>query len=152
MLTIRPFQDADAAAVVELWQRCELVRPQNDPWKDIRRKARVRPEFFRVGLVEEHIVATIMVGYDGHRGWINYLAVSPEFQRRGYGGQLMAEAERLLRTEGCPKVNLMVRTSNRAVVAFYRALGYSVDEVVSLGKRLEHDGDPNPASRGEERR
>jgi ribosomal protein S18 acetylase RimI-like enzyme len=139
MLTIRAFQDADEAAVVELWTRCGLVRPQNDPRKDIQRKGRVRPDLFLVGLAGDKIVATIMIGYEGHRGWINYLAVNPDHQRRGLGRQLMAEAERLLRAEGCPKINLMVRTSNATVVAFYQALGYAVDEVVSLGKRLEQD-------------
>jgi ribosomal protein S18 acetylase RimI-like enzyme len=139
MLTIRSFQTADEPAVVDLWKRCGLVRPQNDPWKDIRRKSKVRPDLFRIGLLGETIIATIMIGYDGHRGWINYLAVSPDHQRKGFGRQLMEEAERLLHAEGCPKINLMVRTSNAAVVAFYTALGYAMDEVVSLGKRLDHD-------------
>jgi ribosomal protein S18 acetylase RimI-like enzyme len=83
-----------------------------------------------------------MVGYEGHRGWINYLAVSPDHQRKGYGRLLMDEAERLLRKEGCPKINLQVRTTNAAVLAFYKALGYGQDEVVSLGKRLENDTIP----------
>jgi ribosomal protein S18 acetylase RimI-like enzyme len=141
MLTIRAFQSGDAAAVVTLWERCALVKPQNDPWKDIARKTKVRPELFRVGLVDGRIVGTVMVGYEGHRGWINYLAVSPEYQGRGFGRQLMDEAERLLRAEGCPKINLMVRRSNAEVTAFYRALGYAMDDVISLGKRLEHDHD-----------
>jgi ribosomal protein S18 acetylase RimI-like enzyme len=107
--------------------------------KDLARKSRVRADLFRVGLCEERIVATVMIGYDGHRGWINYLAVSPDHQRKGFGRQLMLEAESLLRAEGCPKINLQVRTSNASVLAFYRALGYAVDDVVSLGKRLELD-------------
>src|SRR4051812_14750998 len=112
MLTTRAFRSEDEATVVGLWQLCGLVRPQNDPKKDIGRKLRVRPDLFRVGLVGEKIVATVMIGYEGHRGWINYLAVSPEHQRKGFGRQMMAEAERLLSAEGCPKINLMVRTSN----------------------------------------
>lgn len=80
-----------------------------------------------------------MVGYEGHRGWINYLAVDPDHQRLGYGRALMAEAERLLRAEGCPKINLQIRATNQGVIEFYRRLGYAVDEVVSMGKRLEHD-------------
>lgn len=83
-----------------------------------------------------------MAGYEGHRGWINYLAVCPEHQKRGFGRQMMLEAERLLRAEGCPKINLQVRTSNLTVLAFYRAIGFVQDDVVSLGKRLEIDEKP----------
>ncbi len=148
-LVLRSFESGDEAAVIDLWTRCALVRPQNDPRKDIRRKLRVRPDLFRVGLEDGRIVATAMVGYEGHRGWVNYLAVAPECQRRGYGRQMMADAERLLLAEGCPKVNLQVRTSNAAVVAFYRAIGYAVDDVVSLGKRLVPD-QPGAAPSGGE--
>ena len=80
-----------------------------------------------------------MAGYEGRRGWLNYLAVAPEHRRSGYARAIVAEAERLLRAEGCPKVNLQVRTSNRSVLEFYRRIGYSVDDVISMGKRLEHD-------------
>ena len=139
MLAIRPFRREDEAAVVDLWLRCGLVHPANDPRKDIRRKSSVRPDLFLVGTLGEKIVASMMVGYEGHRGWINYLAVSPDHQKQGYGRKMMAEAERLLRAEGCPKINLQVRTSNAAVLAFYRAIGFLPDDVVSLGKRLEHD-------------
>jgi ribosomal protein S18 acetylase RimI-like enzyme len=139
MLTLRPFRIEDEAAVVELWTRCGLVKPQNDPRKDIQRKSKVRPEMFLVGLLAGKIVASVMAGYDGHRGWINYLAVDPEHQTRGFGRRMMEEAERVLRAEGCPKINLQVRTSNAEVLAFYRAIGFAQDDVVSLGKRLEHD-------------
>jgi ribosomal protein S18 acetylase RimI-like enzyme len=80
-----------------------------------------------------------MAGYEGHRGWLNYLAVDPGYQRQGYARAIVDEAERLLRTAGCPKINLQVRTSNHHAIEFYRRLGYSVDEVSSMGKRLEHD-------------
>ena len=139
MLIIRPFQFDDERAVVELWMRCGLVQPQNDPRKDIRRKSKVNPEMFLVGLLDGELVASVMAGYEGHRGWINYLAVSPEHRQQGLGRRMMAEAERLLRAAGCPKINLQVRTSNAEVLAFYRAIGFAPDEVVSLGKRLEHD-------------
>jgi ribosomal protein S18 acetylase RimI-like enzyme len=138
-LTIRPYRPADEAAVLALWQACGLVRPQNDPRKDIVRKLRVNPEWFLVGELAGRVVATAMVGYEGHRGWINYLAVEPAFQRGGFGRVLMNEAERLLRTAGCPKINLQVRTSNAAAIEFYRRLGFAVDDAVSLGKRLEFD-------------
>jgi ribosomal protein S18 acetylase RimI-like enzyme len=140
MLAIRPFQSGDEAEVIALWRRCGLVQPQNDPAKDIARKARVRPDLFRVGVLDGRIVGTIMIGYEGHRGWINYLAVCPDRRKKGIGRRLMDEAERLLRAEGCPKINLQVRTSNLEVLAFYKAIGFLQDDVVSLGKRLEHDG------------
>lgn len=138
-MTIRPYREADEKAVVGLWRACGLVRPQNDPRKDIHRKLKVNPEWFLVGEHEGRVVASAIVGYEGHRGWINYLAVEPRFQGAGFGRALMEEAERILRAAGCPKINLQVRSSNAAAVAFYRQLGFSVDEVVSLGKRLEID-------------
>jgi len=143
MLTTRPFQLEDEPALIDLWRRCDLIRPHNDPHKDIARKMRVRPDLFLVGLVDGQIVASIMVGYEGHRGWINYLAVCSAHQRKGFGKRMMDEAERLLRAEGCPKINLQVRTTNTAVLEFYRAIGYLRDDAVSLGKRLEPD---TPAS------
>lgn len=139
MLSIRSFRIEDEDALIGLWQRCGLVRPNNDPRKDIIRKSKVRPDLFRVGVLEGKIIAAVMIGYEGHRGWINYLAVCPNHRRKGFGKLLMEEAERLLRAEGCPKINLQVRTSNRDVLAFYEAIGFLQDDVVSLGKRLEHD-------------
>lgn len=138
-MQIRPFQTQDEAAVVSLWQRCDLIRPQNNPLKDIRRKLEVRPDLFLVGVLDGRIVACVMAGYEGHRGWLNYLAVDPEHQRHGLAQAIVAEAERLLREAGCPKINLQIRTSNHGVIEFYRRLGYAVDDVVSMGKRLEHD-------------
>ena len=140
---IRPYEPADEDQVVALWQRCGLTRPWNDPRKDIRRKRAVRRDLFLVGVLDGAVVGTVMAGYDGHRGWIYYLGVDPDHQRRGFGRLLMEEAETRLRAAGCPKINLQVRTSNTAVVAFYQSMGYALDEVVSLGKRLEHDG-PRP--------
>ena len=138
-MTIQPFQPADEAAVVALWTACDLVRLWNDPYKDIARKLNAQPELFLVGLEDEQVVGTVMAGYEGHRGWINYLAVSLEQQGRGLGRQLMDEAEKRLRALGCPKINLQVRSGNDAVRAFYEAVGYKLDEVVSFGKRLEPD-------------
>jgi ribosomal protein S18 acetylase RimI-like enzyme len=141
---IRPYRPADEDSVVALWVRCDLARPWNDPRKDIRRKLAVRADLFLVGELDGAVVGTVMVGYDGHRGWINYLGVDPACRRRGLGRALMAEAERLLRQAGCPKINLQVRTSNAEAIEFYRRIGFALDDVVSLGKRLEHDG-PRPA-------
>lgn len=138
-MTIRPYRETDETAVIALWRDCGLTRPQNDPRKDIRRKREVNPEWFLVGEQDGRIVATAMAGYEGHRGWINYLAVAPDAQRGGLGRALMDEAERLLRAAGCPKINLQVRGGNAAALAFYRQIGFAVDDVVSLGKRLERD-------------
>ncbi len=138
-MTIRPFHAADEAAVIALWRACDLVRPWNDPHKDIRRKLRVNPEWFLVGESGGRVVGTVMAGYEGHRGWINYLAVEPGRRRGGLGRALMAEAERVLRAAGCAKINLQVRTGNTGVIAFYERLGYRPDDCVSLGKRLEAD-------------
>lgn len=125
--------------MVSLWERCGLLRPWNDPHKDIRRKLFVQPDLFLVGEIEEKLVAAVMAGYEGHRGWMNYLAVDPACQRRGLARQLVEDVERRLRAEGCPKINIQIRETNREVVEFYRRLGYAIDESVSMGKRLERD-------------
>ena len=139
-MQVRAFTPADTEAVVQLWQDCELTRPWNDPHKDIARKLSVSPGLFWVGChVDGQIIASIMVGYDGHRGWINYLAVHPAHQRRGHARQLVQRAEQTLSELGCPKLNLQVRAGNEAVLAFYEKLGYADDRTLSLGKRLISD-------------
>ena len=143
-MKIRAFQPVDEAAVVALWQECGLTRPWNDPRADIARKLTEQPELFLVGTAGAELVATAMVGFDGHRGSVYYLAVSPRHRKQSYGRALMQEAERLLLERGCPKLNLLVRSSNAEVVEFYRKLGFVQDEVLSLGKRLIQD--PNPES------
>jgi ribosomal protein S18 acetylase RimI-like enzyme len=142
--TIRAFTPADEEAVVALWRAAGLTRRWNDPRKDIARKLRVQPEGFLVAVEDDRgqIIGSVMAGYDGHRGWVNYLAVAPGFRRRGVGQALMAEAERILAELGCPKVNLQIRAANGAAVSFYEALGYAPDDVISLGRRLEHDAPP----------
>ena len=129
----------DQEAVVELWRECGLTVAWNDPVKDINRKLHVQREMFLVGTLGTRLVATVMAGYEGHRGWINYLAVAPDCQKMGFGRRLMEEAEMRLRAAGCPKINLQIRSSNAGVIEFYRTIGYSVDDVVSMGKRLEED-------------
>lgn len=138
-MQIRPYRPADESPVVALWQACGLTRPWNDPHRDIARKLTEQPELFLVGEVDGHVVATAMIGFDGHRGWVYYLAVAPACQGRGYGRMLMARAEALLIERGCPKINLLVREGNDAVMAFYAKLGYGRDAAVSLGKRLIPD-------------
>jgi len=138
-LRIRPYRTDDEQAVIALWTACNLVVAHNNPGKDIRRKLQVNPEWFLVGEEDGQIVATCMVGYEGHRGWINYLAVSPHRQKRGIARKMMHEAEKILRQAGCPKINLQIRSTNTQVIEFYRSLGFKVDEVTSMGKRLEVD-------------
>ncbi len=136
---IRAFQRSDADAIVALWHACGLVRPWNDPHKDIARKLSEQPELFLVGCVGTEVVGSAMIGFDGHRGWVYYLAVAPGMQRRAFGRAMMACAEQRLIERGCPKVNLMVRSDNSTVVDFYRELGYAEDKVTVLGKRLIPD-------------
>lgn len=140
-MNIREFAESDLDAVIQLWRDCGLVVSHNDPHKDIARKLRVGRDLFLVGTEGEEIVASVMGGYEGHRGWVNYLAVSPGHQRKGYGAVLMDRIEKLLLQRGCPKINLQIRRSNEAVIAFYRSLGYGEDPVVSMGRRLESDED-----------
>ena len=139
---IRPFERTDLDAVVTLWHACGLVRPQNDPVRDIERKLLVQPQLFLVGIMDGAVVGSVMAGYEGHRGWVNYLAVSPAHQRRGIARQLMTRVEDELFAIGCPKINLQLRDGNDEAIGFYAALGYAVDPVVSLGKRLIPDTAP----------
>src|SRR5262245_52743404 len=119
-MQVRPFQITDADEVIALWHRAGISRPSNDPPKDIERKLLDRPDLFLGAEMDGRVVGKVMAGYDGHRGWIYSLAVDPDHQRRGFGRALMAEAERLLREAGCPKINLQVRTSNLGAVEFYQ--------------------------------
>jgi ribosomal protein S18 acetylase RimI-like enzyme len=139
MSGIRAFEPADRDAVVALWRDCDLVRPWNDPHKDIARKLTIDDGMFLVAEVDGALVGAVMAGYDGHRGWINYLAVAPGARGTGLGRALVDAVEERLATIGCPKVNLQIRTGNEGVVAFYERLGYRTDAAVSMGKRLEHD-------------
>jgi ribosomal protein S18 acetylase RimI-like enzyme len=139
-LTIRPYRPDDETAVIDLWTACHLVVAHNDPRKDIQRKLRVNPDWFLIGELDGTLIATCMVGYEGHRGWINYLAVAPHLQRRRLASRLMDEAEKILRKAGCPKINLQIRSTNLQVIQSYESLGFKIDPVTSMGKRLEADG------------
>jgi ribosomal protein S18 acetylase RimI-like enzyme len=135
-LHIRPYQNGDEKDVIELWHNCHLVVPRNDPKLDIERKLKVNPDLFLVGLIEGKIIAAVMGGYEGHRGWINYLAVSPEMRQKGIGRRMVENVEAKLRKLGCPKINIQIRSSNQDVIEFYGKIGFSVDDVISMGKRL----------------
>jgi ribosomal protein S18 acetylase RimI-like enzyme len=139
MIEIRSYEPSDEIHVVRLWDECGLVVPWNSPNRDIHRKLDVQPEMFLVGRLAGKIIATVMAGYDGHRGWINYLCVHPDHRRTGIGRRMMDEAEILLREAGCPKINLQVRSTNTNVIEFYRKIGFKADDVTSFGKRLKPD-------------
>ncbi len=135
-LIIRSFQISDEPDVIDLWHRCNLVVPQNDPKKDIEMKLQVQPELFFIGVISNRIVSTVMSGYDGHRGWIYYLAVDPDFRQTGIGRRMVEKVEMKLRKLGCQKINLQVRNSNKSVIAFYEHIGFGDDDVLGMGKRL----------------
>ena len=138
-MTVRQFTPDDKTDVIELWQRCGLISPENNPERDIERKIKVNPELFLVGEINGEVVATAMGGYEGHRGWVNYLAVAPEYRENGFGRQLMNSLEIMLVGMGCPKINLNIRTTNTDVLEFYEKIGYRRDEVITMSKRLEKD-------------
>ena len=136
-LDISPIADADVDAVVALWQRCGLTRPWNDPASDIAFARRGENATILVGRAAGRLVATAMVGHDGHRGWVYYVAVEPDLQGQHLGRAIMAAAEDWLRRQGVTKVQLMVRPDNAKVQAFYDRLGYDVQERVIYAKWLD---------------
>lgn len=137
-LKIRPFNEEDLMSVVSLW---EAVFPDDPPWNAPRlvvaRKLRVQRDLFLVGCLDRRLVATVLAGFDGFRGWVYHLAIASDLRQRGFGRQMMEAAERKLRDLGCPKVNLQVRSSNQAVIDFYGKLGYRIEDRASMGKRLD---------------
>ena len=140
---IRQFAPNDTNRVIFIWEQCDLVRKWNNPNFDIQRKLNFQKELFFVGLLNDEIIATAMFGYDGHRGWLNYFAVLPNFQKRGFGKQLMTFGEMVLIEKGCPKLNLQIRNDNTKAINFYQNVGYKEDAAVSFGKRLIDISSPN---------
>jgi ribosomal protein S18 acetylase RimI-like enzyme len=136
---IRGFRESDTDAVVQLWHDCGLTRPWNDPHKDIARKLTVQPDLFLVTEQDGTLLGTAMIGFDGHRGWVSYLAVDERHRGEGHARAMMAEGERLLIELGCPKIMLMVRRDNFAVIDLYEHLGYETESTLLLGKRLIPD-------------
>jgi ribosomal protein S18 acetylase RimI-like enzyme len=135
----QPYSPKYESAVVALWQKCDLTRPQNDSKKDIVRKLKVNPELFLIGVKGNKVVATAMGGYDGHRGWVNYVGVDPEFQKKGLGKQIMEAIEKKLIAIGCPKLNLLVRKENLGAIEFYEKIGFNREDCIEMGKRLIPD-------------
>ena len=138
-LRIEPYTKDAEQRVIELWIACNLTRSWNDPIRDIQRKLDDSPDLFYLAWIKDLLVGTCMAGYDGHRGWIYYLAVKPEFQKKQLAKQLVNHAEKALLKLGCPKINLMIRKTNLPVIGFYNAIGYNDDPVVVLSKRLKTD-------------
>jgi len=138
-MEIRVYRQEDFEEVLTLWERCDLLRPWNDPELDIERKINHSPEFFLVAEVGGEVVGTLMGGYDGHRGSVNYLGVHPDYRGRGIANALVNRLEKKLIARGCPKMNLMVRAENDAVVSMYEKLGYEISDTLLLGKRLIED-------------
>ena len=137
MIDIRPYRMDDELEVIQLWKKVFPETPlHNDPLRDIQRKLKIQPGLFLVAVNDHLLVGTAMAGYDGHRGWIYYLAVDPAYRRNGIGTALMKKAEGLLAQKDCPKLNLQIRANNSDLQAFYEKLGYSVEERISMGKQL----------------
>ena len=138
-MKIRPYESGDEKAVIELWRKCNLIRPQNDPEKDIQRKHKVNPELFLVGVEGSKVIATAMGGYEGHRGWVYYLGVDPGYRHKGAGRKMMEDVEKKLHGMGCPKLNVMVREDSPEAVKFYERIGYKIEPITNMGKRLIPD-------------
>ena len=137
--TYRRFKKTDTEAVIKLWDTCKLVVPWNDPLKDIKRKLTIKDDLFIIGEINKKIIATAMAGYDGHRGYIYYLAVLPELQKKGIGSSILSIVEKKLYKLGCPKINLFVRNTNIKVKAFYKTNNYKIQNSQIYGKRLIDD-------------
>lgn len=142
-VTVREFGARDRMAVNDLWRECGLIRSWNDPNLDIDRNLAVDNATFLVAALGNDVIGSVMAGYDGHRGWINYLAVGPQHQGAGIGRLLMERAEQHLEQAACPKINLQIRVDSSAAIEFYERLGFTVDNVVSMGKRLIDDPTPD---------
>ncbi|ATM77505.1 MULTISPECIES: GNAT family acetyltransferase [Serratia] len=138
-MEIRVFRQDDFEEVITLWERCDLLRPWNDPEMDIERKLNHDPDLFLVAEVGGEVVGSVMGGYDGHRGSAYYLGVHPDYRGRGIANALINRLEKKLIARGCPKIQLMVREDNDTVIEMYEKLGYEIQAITSLGKRLIED-------------
>ena len=135
----RKFRKSDSEKVIKLWKKCKLVVPWNDPLKDINRKLSIKDNLFIIGEINKNIIASAMAGYDGHRGYIYYLAVLPEYQKKGIGSSLLSIVEKKLLHLVCPKINLFVRNTNIRVKTFYKINNYEFQDSQIYGKRLIKD-------------
>ena len=136
-LAITDIADGDIAGVVALWQRCGLTRPWNDPASDIALARRGPNSDVLVGREGSAIVATVMVGHDGHRGWVYYVAVDADRRNGGFGRAMMDAAEAWLRAAGVPKLQLLVRRENLKAGAFYQSVGYKQADTIVFAKWID---------------
>ncbi len=135
-MKIEVFSEMYRPGTIRLWERCNLLFPGNDPDYDITLKMNFQPQLFFVGLSGDSVIASLMAGFDGHRGWLNYLGVDPDFRGNGYARAIVAHAIEKLRAMGCPKVNLQVRNSNLGVIEFYKKSGFNIHDVTCMQKKL----------------
>ena len=136
-LSIRPYREDDQEDVIKLWEKVFPNAPShNNPARDIKTKREVQPELFLIALHDDQLVGTAMAGFDGHRGWVYYLGVDPDYQRRGIGTALMKRVEAKLVGLGCPKLNLQIRADSAEVQSFYESLGYDPEDRLSMGKKF----------------
>ena len=133
------FEDKHRTQVIDLWEKCNLIKSWNDPNKDIDRKLKVNDNLFLIVEFNKVIIGSAMIGYDGHRGSLYYLAVDPKHQRKGVGKMLMKEIEKKLIEVGCPKINIFIRNSNIEVKEFYQSIDYEEQNCLVYGKRLIPD-------------
>ncbi len=133
---ITPASPEDCETVVSLWEAADLTRPWNDPRADFALALASPSSAVLLARHGDSVVGSVMVGFDGHRGWVYYLATAPNVRGNGIGRLLMEQAEAWLKARGCPKIQLMVRSDNHTARGFYDALGYELQDVVTIGKRL----------------
>jgi ribosomal protein S18 acetylase RimI-like enzyme len=137
LLAIAPIADADVATVIALWQACGLTRPWNDPAADIALARRGPNSTILIGRADNNIVATAMVGHDGHRGWVYYIATDPDRRAKGFGRAIMDAAEDWLRAAGIAKLQLLVRPENAGIAAFYQSIGFGEQKILFFTKWLD---------------
>ena len=138
-MNIQKYSPEYEKEVIDMWVKCSLTRPWNNPQLDIERTLKVYPETFLVGMIDDTIVATVIGGYDGHCGWVYYLGVLPEYRRRGYGRMMMEAVTEKLLEIGCPKINIQVRGDNKEAIGFYESIDYFHEDRISMAKWLIED-------------
>ncbi|MCD6322722.1 MAG: GNAT family acetyltransferase [Clostridiales bacterium] len=138
-MLIRQFKTDEKNDVIQLWYECGLLHPPNDPVDEIKVKTNFQPELFLVGEIDDKIMATIMLGFEGRRGWINYLCILPRYQGMGYGSELVQHGMEVLRNLGAPKINLLIRPTNTKVKAFYKKLGFEIEDAVLMSHRFKKE-------------
>jgi len=135
-MKIRKFNIKETDDIIQIWDKCGLLHPPNNPVEEMAIKTRFQPDLFLVGEINGKVMATIMLGFEGRRGWINSLCVLPEYQGKGYGSDLMQHGMQILRKLGAPKINLLIRPGNSKVREFYKKLGFEIEEVILMAHRF----------------